>query len=61
MPPKGHKSVTIPYELYDKLWKMWQIRKDDLKRQGVTSFSGFVSGYLWEVLDKEEKSPTHQG
>ena len=52
MPPKGHKSVTIPDELYDKLWQKWQKSKDELKRKGVNSFSSFVSQYLWRVMDE---------
>jgi hypothetical protein len=55
LPYKGHKSITVPDELYDKLYELYQKNKAEYKRQGITSFSGFVSKYLWTLMDTQEK------
>ena len=53
MPPKGHKSITVPDEVYEKLWTRWETEMDQYKKQGITSFSGFVVRYLYEGLERE--------
>lgn len=55
MPAKGHKTITIRQEVYDKLWKIWQSKKEEYLKQGITSFSGFVTKYLYELLEREDQ------
>jgi predicted CopG family antitoxin len=55
MPYKGYKSITVRDEIYDKLWNIWEKRKDEYHKQGITSFSGFVTRFLYELLEEEKK------
>lgn len=54
MPKKGYKSITIRDELYEELWNKYNEEKDTLLRQGITSFSGYVTRFLYTALEKNE-------
>jgi len=41
-------------EVYDKLWKIWEERKDKCVREGITSFSSFITNLLFEVAENYE-------
>jgi len=51
MPYKGFKSITVREEVYDKLWKIWEERKDKCVREGITSFSSFITNLLFEIAE----------
>lgn len=55
MPRKGHKSITVRHEVYDKLWDLWEANKEEYLVKGITSFSGFVIKFLLEALKREEQ------
>jgi len=57
MPRKGWRSVTVSEEVYEFFWKEWQQRKKEYKlKYGITSFTGFVTKLLYELLQKEKES-----
>jgi len=55
MPRKGFKSITVKEEVYDYFWDLWQRNKEEYRKQGITSFSGFVTKLLYEMIEKEKK------
>jgi len=55
MPRKGFKSITVKEEVYDYFWDLWQRNKEEYRKQGITSFSGFVTKLLYEMIGKEKE------
>ncbi|RJS93668.1 hypothetical protein CW705_01450 [Candidatus Bathyarchaeota archaeon] len=55
MPRKGFKSITVREEVYNYFWDLWQRNKEEYRKQGITSFSGFVTKLLYEMIEKEKK------
>jgi len=55
MPYKGHKSITVREDIYEKLMGLYKENELKYRKQGVNSFSAFVSRYLWELLEREEQ------
>lgn len=56
MPPKGWKSITVPQETYDYFFRKWKKDKEKYRLEcGITSFTGFVSKMLNQVLKEREK------
>jgi len=56
MPEKGYKSITVKQDVYDFLMKEYKAQKRDwLVRKGISSFSGYVTYRLNELmkLDKQ--------
>ena len=59
MPDKGWKSITIREEVFQELLKYWKNNINDYRKQGITSFSGFVTKMLYtnlETTDGKEKN-----
>jgi hypothetical protein len=55
MPAKGFKSITVRDDVYDYFWKRWKRDEKRLRReQGITSFSGYVSYMLSEMMRRED-------
>ncbi|MGI9229923.1 MAG: hypothetical protein ACR2P9_08705 [Gammaproteobacteria bacterium] len=48
MPKDGFKSVTISEEIYDKIYKQYEIDCDIYKEKGIFSFSGYVTQVLFD-------------
>ena len=48
MPPNGFKTVTISEEIFDKIYKQYEIDTEDFKEKGIFSFSGYVTQILFE-------------
>ena len=55
MPRKGWKSITVKEEVYDYFWDLWQKNKEEYRKKGITSFSGFVTKLLYEMIEKEKE------
>ncbi len=55
MPRKGYRSITIREEIYQHLMKQYEANREQFLRQGITSFSGFVTKFLYEALDQEKQ------
>lgn len=47
MPKAGFKTFTVNDAVYEHFWKVWQKCKDDMVKEGVSSFSGYIA-YLME-------------
>jgi len=55
MPPKGWTTITVPQSVYDYFWEKWQEKKEEYRiKYGITSFSGFATKLLSEMLDEYE-------
>ena len=54
MPRKGYRSITVRDEIYQDLMKKYEENKEQLLRQGITSFSGYVTKFLYDALDQEK-------
>ena len=55
MPRKGYHSITVPDDVFDYFKKEWEKHKEEHRRQGVRSFSGFISRRLTELMELEGK------
>jgi hypothetical protein len=56
MPEKGYKSITVKQEVYDYLMKEYKARKREwLVKYGISSFSGYVTHRLNELMELDEK------
>jgi len=55
MPRTGYKSITIKDEDFEFFKELWEKQKTELRKQGVTTFSGFVTMKLYEALELDEK------
>ena len=50
MPRKGHKSITIPEKEYNYFMDLWNEEKEELMKEGVRSFSAYVTLTLYRGL-----------
>jgi predicted CopG family antitoxin len=55
MPREGFKTITVRDEIYDTLWDLWAKNRKEYAKNGITSFSGFVTKFLYEALERDEK------
>ena len=53
MPRKGYRSITVRDEIYQDLMKKYEENKEHLIRQGITSFSGYVTKFLYDALEQD--------
>jgi hypothetical protein len=62
-PPKDFVSITVKKEVYEHLRKQYKKKKNDwLLKHGITSFSGYVTYQLNELVEaqmKEESERLH--
>jgi len=54
MPKPGFRSITITKTIYDRFHTIYQNQKEELEMKGISSFTGFITFKLYEIL-KEEK------
>ena len=56
MPEKGYKSITVKQDVHDYLMKEYKSHKKEwLVKKGISSFSGYVTYRLNELVEIEEK------
>jgi len=56
MPEKGYKSITVKQEVYDYLMNEYKQRKKEwLTKHGISSFTGYVTYRLNQLVEEEEK------
>ena len=56
MPEKGYKSITVKQEVYDYLMNEYKSQKKEwLVRKGISSFSGYVTYRLNQLMEEEKK------
>ena len=53
MPRKGYRTITVREEIYQNLLQRYEANKEQLLRQGITSFSGYITKFLYDALDQE--------
>lgn len=55
MPRKGWSSITVPDEVYNYFFEEWKKHKEEYRlKYGITSFAGFTTKLLSEMLDQWE-------
>ncbi|NIP62139.1 MAG: hypothetical protein GWN01_15840 [Nitrosopumilaceae archaeon] len=54
MPKAGFKSITVSESVYDKFYDVYQKNKDGLSMKGISSFSGYVTYMLEEMMQKDK-------
>ena len=58
MPRKGFRSITVREEIYEELMQQYTENREELLKQGITSFSGYVTRFLYDALERVTKQ-TH--
>ena len=53
MPKKGYRIITLRNELYEELLNKYNENKQNLIKQGITSFSGYITKFLYEAIENE--------
>lgn len=54
MPKPGFKSITVSEYVYNKFFKVYEKRRNDLELKGITSFSGYLTSMMEETMIKHE-------
>ncbi len=54
MPKPGFKSITVSQNIYDKFFYIYEKKKNDLELKGITSFSGYLTSIMEEMMSKHE-------
>ncbi|NOJ29561.1 MAG: hypothetical protein DA328_05265 [Nitrososphaeraceae archaeon] len=54
MPKPGFKSITVSQNVYDKFFHIYEKKKNDLELKGITSFSGYLTSMMEEMMIKHE-------
>ncbi len=56
MPSKGSgfMSLTVTEQVYDYYKKRYEKKKEDLNRKGITSFAGYITSMLDELMERDE-------
>ena len=52
MPRKGFRSITVREEIYEDLMQQYTENKEELLKEGITSFSGYVTRFLYDALER---------
>lgn len=59
MPKPGFKSITVSENVYNKFFKSYERNKSGLELKGITSFSGYLTSMMEEVMLKNETFAKH--
>ena len=54
MPKPGFKSITVSENVYKKFFNIYEKRRNDLELKGITSFSGYLTSMMEEMMLKHE-------
>ncbi len=54
MPKSGFKSITVSEYVYKKFFDVYEKSKKDLEMKGITSFSGYLTSMMEELMQKYE-------
>lgn len=54
MPKPGFKSITVSENVYNKFFHVYEKSRKDLELKGITSFSGYVTSMMDELMVKHE-------
>ena len=59
MPKPGFKSITVSENVYKKFFGVYEKNKKGLELKGVTSFSGYLTSKMEEMMIKDEVFAKH--
>jgi hypothetical protein len=59
MPKQGFKSITVSENVYNKFFKSYERSRSGLELKGITSFSGYLTSMMEEVMLKNETFAKH--
>ncbi len=54
MPKSGFKSITVSEYVYKKFFDVYEKNKKDFEMKGITSFSGYLTSMMEELLQEHE-------
>lgn len=54
MPKSGFKSITVSEYVYKKFFDAYTKSRKDLEMKGITSFSGYLTSMMEELMRKHE-------
>ena len=53
MPKPGFKSITVSENVYKKFFEVYEKNKKGLELKGITSFSGYLTSMMEEMMIKD--------
>jgi hypothetical protein len=59
MPKPGFKSITVSENVYKKFFEIYEKNKKGLELKGVTSFSGYLTSRMQEMMIMDEVFAKH--
>jgi hypothetical protein len=59
MPKPGFKSITVSDYVYRKFFEVYEKSRRDLELKGITSFSGYLTSVMEEMMIKYEAFANH--
>ena len=59
MPKPGFKSITVSENVYKKFFEVYEKNREGLELKGVTSFSGYLTSRMEEMMKKDEVFAKH--
>src|SRR5918911_201139 len=59
MPKPGFKSITVSENVYKKFFEVYEKNKKGLELKGITSFSGYLTSMMEEMMIKDEVFARH--
>jgi hypothetical protein len=54
LPKPGFKSITVSEHVYKRFLHVYEKKKKSLELKGITSFSGYITSTMEEVMAKHE-------
>lgn len=59
MPKAGFKSITVSENVYKKFFEVYEKSRKELELKGITSFSGYLTSMIEEMMEKYEAFAKH--
>ena len=59
MPKPGFKSITVSENVYGRFFNAFLKNKKELEFKGITSFSGYLTSMIEEIMKKYEANGLH--
>ena len=59
MPKPGFKSITVSENVYKKFFEVYEKNKKELELKGITSFSGYFTSMMEEMMIRYEAFAKH--
>jgi len=59
LPKPGFKSITVSENVYGRFFNAYAKNKKELEFKGITSFSGYLTSMMGEIMKKYEANGLH--